>query len=85
MSGSRSREVSMKHWLVAMFMALSAMPFAQAQNYMEAFPPAEAGVVRHVLEVPKQDDESAFKVELAVGKTVHTDPHNRYFFGGGIL
>ncbi len=43
----------MKHWLVAMLLALSAMPVAQAQNYMEALPPAEAGVVRHVLAGPR--------------------------------
>ncbi len=75
----------MKHWLITILLALPAMPVAQAQNYMEAFPPAEAGVVRYVLEVPKQDDESAFKVELAVGKTVQADAQNRYFFGGKIV
>ena len=51
---------------------------------MKAFPPAEAGMVRFVLDVPKQDDESALKVELIVGKTVQADAHNRYFFGGRI-
>ena len=34
--------------------------------------------------MPKQDDESALKVELIVGKTVQADAHNRYFFGGRI-
>ena len=75
----------MKHWLITMLLSLSAIPIAQAQNYMEAFPPAEAGMVRHVLQLPKQDDESAFKVELVVGKTVQTDAHNRHFFGGMIV
>jgi ecotin len=51
---------------------------------MKAFPPAEKGTVRYVLQLPKQDDESAFKVELIVGKTVLLDEHNRYFFGGKI-
>ena len=51
---------------------------------MQAFPPAEAGMVRHVLQLPKQDDEFAFKVELIVGKTVQLDEGNRYFFGGKI-
>jgi len=32
----------------------------------------------------KQDDESAFKVELIVGKTVLLDAQNRYFFSGKI-
>ena len=51
---------------------------------MKAFPPAEKGMVRHVLQLAKQDDESAFKVELLVGKTVQVDEGNRYFFGGKI-
>ena len=37
---------------------------------------------RYVIQLPKQDDEDAFKVELMVGKTVRTDAGNRYFFGG---
>ncbi|MEI8063930.1 MAG: ecotin family protein [Verrucomicrobiota bacterium] len=62
---------------------LSALSLPAADN-MQAFPPAEAGMVRHVLQLPKQDDEFAFKVELIVGKTVQLDEGNRYFFGGKI-
>lgn len=51
---------------------------------MQAFPPAEEGRVRYVLQLPEQEDESAFKVELIVGKTVQVDERNRYFFGGRI-
>jgi len=51
---------------------------------MKAFPFAEQGMVRYVLQLPKQDDESAFKVELIVGKTVRIDKDNKYFFGGKI-
>ena len=47
-----------------------AMLSVQAADNMKAFPPAEKGMVRYVLQLPKQDDESAFKVELIVGKTV---------------
>jgi ecotin len=57
---------------------------AQAADNMKAFPPAEKGMVRYVLQLPKQDDDSAFKVELIVGKTVLVDEVNRYFFGGKI-
>jgi ecotin len=60
-----------------------ALP-AHAADPLQAFPPAEAGVVRHVLRLPKQADESAFKLELIVGRTVPLDGHNRYFFGGRI-
>jgi len=41
-------------------------------------------MVRYVLQLPQQDDESAFKVELIVGKKVQVDEKNQYFFGGNI-
>jgi ecotin len=63
---------------------LIAVPAGQAADNMNAFPPAEEGMVRYVLRLPKQDDESALKVELIVGKTVQTDARNRYFFSGKI-
>lgn len=57
---------------------------AHAADNMKAFPPAEEGMFRYVLQLPEQSDESAFRVELIVGKTVRTDEENRYFFGGEI-
>ncbi|OVE74038.1 proteinase inhibitor I4 serpin [bacterium B17] len=56
----------------------------QAGDNMKAFPPAEEGMVRHVLKVPEKADESAYKVEIIVGKTVKLEPDNKYFFGGKI-
>jgi len=44
---------------------------------MKAFPPAEEGMVRYVLQLPKQNDESIFMVELIVGQTVQVDEKNR--------
>ena len=70
--------------LLAGLLVLGGMLTAQAADDMKAFPPAEKGMVRHVLQLPKQADESAFKVELIVGKTVRVDAGNRYFFGGKI-
>ena len=61
-----------------------AMISAQAADNMKAFPPAEKGMVRYVLQLPRQDDESVFRVELVVGKTVLVDEVNKYFFGGKI-
>jgi len=61
-----------------------AMISAQAADNMKAFPPAEKGMVRYVLQLPRQDDESVFRVELIVGKTVLVDEVNKYFFGGKI-
>jgi ecotin len=49
---------------------------------MVAFPPADAGMTRYVINLPPQHDESAFEVELSIGKMVKTDAVNRYFFGG---
>jgi len=63
---------------------LAAMVSAQAADLIKAFPPTEEGMVRYVLQLPKQDNESFFMVELIVGKTVQVDEKNRYFFGGKI-
>ena len=63
------------------FVTISAV---HAADDMKAFPPAEEGMVRYVLQLPKQEDESAYKVELIVGKTVEIDEANRYFFVGEI-
>jgi len=63
---------------------LSSTVSAQAADNMKAFPPADQGMVRFVLQLPPQDDESTFKVELMVGKTVQVDEKNKYFFGGTI-
>lgn len=57
---------------------------AQKRRDLKAFPPAEKGMVRYVLNLPSQEDESGFKLELIVGKTVKTDKVNRYFFSGKI-
>ena len=63
---------------------LAALFSVQAADHLQAFPPAEEGMVRYVLQLPQQADEAAFKVELIVGKTVQVDEGNRYFFGGKI-
>jgi ecotin len=61
---------------------LAALTSAFAADNLRAFPPAEPGMTRHVIELPQQADETALKVELIIGKTVKIDAHNRYFFGG---
>ena len=68
---------------IAVWLLSSVLP-AQAADNMKAFPPADQGMVRYVLQLPTQGDESAFKVELIVGKTVQVDEKNKYFFGGTI-
>ena len=74
-----------KKWcLLAALLLPWSMASAGAADTMKAFPPADPGMVRYVLQLPKQADESAFKVELIVGRTVQVDEGNRYFFGGRI-
>lgn len=70
--------------LVAALSFFTAVMLAQAADTMKAFPQAEEGMVRYVLQLPKQHDESVLKVELIVGKTVQVDEVNTYFFGGHI-
>ena len=74
----------MKIWATTVLLFLFAMPAGQAADNMTAFAAAEEGMVRYVLRLPAQADESSFKVELIVGKTVRVDEHNRYFFAGRI-
>ena len=73
-----------KIWSIAVLLFFIAIISAQAADNMKAFPPAEKGMVRYVLQLPRQDDESVFRVELIVGKTVLVDEVNKYFFGGKI-
>ena len=73
-----------KRFAIAVALLLVTTVLAQAADNMKAFPPAEKGMVRYVLQLPKQEDESAFRVELIVGKTVRIDKENRYSFGGKI-
>ena len=69
---------------LAALLLLWSTASVEAADTMKAFPPADRGMVRYVLQLPKQADESAFKVELIVGKTVQVDEANRYFFGGKV-
>ena len=71
-------------WSIAVLSFLVAASSGQAADNMKAFPAAEKGMVRYVLNLPEQGDEFAFKVELVVGRTVQVDEGNRYFFGGKI-
>ena len=74
----------MRMWGMIILLFLAAATAVPAADDMKAFPPAEEGMVRHVLNLAPQADEAAFKVELIVGKTVEIDADNRYFWGGQI-
>lgn len=74
----------MKVWGAAILLFLLTVSVGHAADNMKAFPPAKEGMVRYVLLLPWQADESVFKVELIIGKTIQVDTLNRYFFGGRI-
>jgi len=76
-------EKCLKSRLIGTLALFSAISVHAADN-MKAFPPPETGQVRHVLQLQRQEDEAAYKVELIVGKTVEVDKGNKYFFGGKI-
>lgn len=68
--------------LLAIFASLALTAVVIAGDNLKAFPPAAKGQVRHVLDLPADEQESLLRVELIVGKTVAVDAQNRYFFGG---
>lgn len=69
--------------LLSFLLALFCVPALGADN-MKAFPPADDGMTRHVIHLPKLDDESLAKVQLIVGKKVMVDTVNRHFLIGKI-
>lgn len=75
----RRHEFMKSPWSILLCLCASS---SLAADYLKAFPPAEAGMNRYVINLPEQADESAWRVELMIGKTVQTDAANRYFFGG---
>lgn len=69
--------------IIPFLLVFLTLPALGADN-MKAFPPAEEGMTRHVIHLPKLADESLAKVELIVGKKVLVDTVNRHFLGGKI-
>jgi ecotin len=72
----------MRRLISIALLTVASISVAVSADDMQAFPPAEQGMTRHVIRLAKQKDETAFKIELIIGKTVRTDAKNRYFFGG---
>jgi len=55
----------------------------EARDNLKAYPAPEAGMKRCVILLETKDkEESDFRVELLVGRTMEVDSVNRYFFGG---
>ena len=70
------------------FMLILLIPlfalYANQSEYIKSFPEAGTGMERFVLNLPEQNNESTFRVELIIGKNVFTDNENNYFFNGTI-
>jgi ecotin len=74
----------MKTTALLALLTFAATASVHAVDNLKAFPPADDGMTRFVINLPKDKDEPALKVELLVGRTVRTDAANRYFFGGAL-
>lgn len=70
--------------MLCLVIFLLPLSITQAADNLKAFPTAEPGMQRFVLNLPAREDESLFKVELLVGKQMEIDERNRYFFAGQI-
>ena len=69
---------------IALILVLLTSSITFAADNMKAFPPADEGMIRYVLQLEQKEDESMYRVELIVGKTVLLDEVNQYFLGGAI-
>jgi ecotin len=70
---------------LALFLCAQSAWAGEATNFLErAFPPADKGMVRFVLDLPERADASACQVELLVGKMVETEGDNDYWFDGKV-
>ena len=61
-----------------LFLSISTTLFAQEHKYLKAFPEAQGGSTRFVIELPHKErgEEDAFRVELIAGKVIETDGVN---------
>ena len=73
-----------RYTLAIAIISLGGMSQAEDHKYLKAFPQAEEGMTRFVIELPHKERgvENAFKVELVVGKMLETDGVIRMFMGG---
>ncbi|WP_312655261.1 serine protease inhibitor ecotin [Kluyvera ascorbata] len=74
------------HKLAASLLAIActssfAWAAEQPLEKVAPFPKAEKGMTRQVIQLPEQKDESTYKVELLIGKTLEVDC-NHHRLGG---
>jgi ecotin len=78
------RTIALTTILTAASFFLVSPSLATGADDLKPFPPAGEGMTRHVIRLPKQENESDVKIELILGKTVRTDTVNRHFFSGDL-
>lgn len=60
---------------------VNAQNLSEAEKALQAFPAAENGMVRHVIQLKKQKDESLFKIEIIPGKNMLVDCNHHTLMG----
>jgi ecotin len=74
------------HWLTIGLLFSSPSIIAAEHSQLKAFPVAEQGMVRFVIELPhkERDKEQDYKVELLAGREMQTDGVNQIRLGSSI-
>lgn len=67
--------------LICFTISANAQSKNTANDMLKPFPQAEAGMERHVIELPKKSNEADYKVEIIPGKTMSVDCNNHRLMG----
>ena len=72
---------------VTLVMLVTTAATGEDHKYLKAFPPAEDGMVRYVIELPHKErgEDNGFRVEIIIGKEMLTDGVNLARLGGKIV
>ena len=76
----------MRLFAVAFIVLFASSALAEEHRYLKAFPAAEEGMARYVINLPHKErgEDNNFKVELIVGREMMTDGVNMVRLGGAI-
>jgi len=67
--------------LSTMIITLSACAESTKKDNIHMFPQAQEGFVRHVIEMPKTNNDTDHKIELQIGKTMLVDCNRHALMG----
>ncbi len=74
----------MKKWMMVSALISGMLYAAPNHPQLKAFPEAKEGEVRHVIVLPKLENEQDHKIEILVGKLMMTDGVNKMGMGGSL-